>query len=75
MVPSLFSPPFGRDEIQGRSMAIVQLSLFGSVVAHELCRTVYPDHSCPLLENVPPDDERRRQAQAANGAKYDPRSR
>ncbi len=45
MVQSLFSPPFGRDEIQGRSTAIVQLSLVRNVFAHGLCLTVCPDHS------------------------------
>lgn len=48
------------------------------VVAHELCHTVYPDHSRDfwrLLEKVMPDYERRRQALAINGAKYDLRSR
>ena len=47
------------------------------VVAHELCHTIYPDHSRDfwrLLEKVMPDYERRRQALAVNGAKYDLRS-
>lgn len=47
------------------------------VVAHELCRTVYADHSRDfwrLLEKVMPDYERRRQALAINGAKYDLKS-
>ncbi|MBI1346281.1 DUF45 domain-containing protein [bacterium] len=46
------------------------------VVTHELCHTVYPDHSryfWRLLEKVMPDYERRRQALAINGAKYDQR--
>lgn len=44
------------------------------VVAHELCHTIYPDHSqnfWRLLEKVMPDYESRRNSLAINGAKYD----